>query len=215
MAPDTKITPREDGPLVVQNPPILRDADGAVLETKEVTPLCRCGASQNKPFCDGSHRDIQFTSVSDGCERRDTPMSHSAQMDGRVVTIVYTPVLCSHAANCVAAAPTVFKPGETPWIQPQNGALPDILTGLKNCPSGALRIQTDDGEPQHLTEGTVSIDVVRHGPLEVRDVDLEAEFDVPGSTRAKYVLCRCGLSGNKPFCDGSHHDAEWRDGTEE
>jgi len=37
-------------------------ADGNVVETKTDFSLCRCGASKEKPFCDGSHRDAGFVS---------------------------------------------------------------------------------------------------------------------------------------------------------
>jgi len=36
------------------------DAEGNVVETKTDFSLCRCGASKEKPFCDGSHRDAGF-----------------------------------------------------------------------------------------------------------------------------------------------------------
>ena len=38
------------------------DADGNVVETKTDFSLCRCGASKEKPFCDGRHRDAGFAS---------------------------------------------------------------------------------------------------------------------------------------------------------
>ena len=38
------------------------DAEGNVVETKTDFSLCRCGASKEKPFCDGSHRDCGFAS---------------------------------------------------------------------------------------------------------------------------------------------------------
>ncbi|MEO0915179.1 MAG: CDGSH iron-sulfur domain-containing protein [Pseudomonadota bacterium] len=60
MSTETKIELRENGPLVVKAPPVLRDAVGAEIETAEVAALCRCGASKNKPFCDGSHKDVGF-----------------------------------------------------------------------------------------------------------------------------------------------------------
>jgi len=52
---------RENGPYLIQGSATYTDADGA----EQVTPgatiaLCRCGASGNKPFCDGSHRKIEF-----------------------------------------------------------------------------------------------------------------------------------------------------------
>jgi CDGSH-type Zn-finger protein len=39
---------------------------------------------------------------------------------------------------------------------------------------------------------------------------LEVTFG-EGASREHYTLCRCGASKNKPFCDGSHWDAGFRD----
>ena len=39
----------------------LEDSEGNQIESRERFALCRCGASQNKPFCDGSHKRIGFT----------------------------------------------------------------------------------------------------------------------------------------------------------
>lgn len=64
---------------------------------------------------------------------------------------------------------------------------------------------------QHLTTGDVSIRIEPNGPYHVTNVALEAEFNGVGASKAKYSLCRCGLSKNKPFCDGSHYDAKWTD----
>ena len=35
-------------------------ADGTTYETRNRVTLCRCGASKNKPLCDGSHGDVGF-----------------------------------------------------------------------------------------------------------------------------------------------------------
>lgn len=37
------------------------DEAGNVVESKTDFSLCRCGASKDKPFCDGSHREVSFT----------------------------------------------------------------------------------------------------------------------------------------------------------
>jgi uncharacterized Fe-S cluster protein YjdI len=50
----------EDGPLRVSGKVHLTDAEGNTIETRERFSLCRCGASENKPFCDGSHKKIEF-----------------------------------------------------------------------------------------------------------------------------------------------------------
>lgn len=59
---DQKITVGFNGPLKVEGALTLVDHEGNELPTKEGGPvfLCRCGASQNKPFCDGSHKRIGF-----------------------------------------------------------------------------------------------------------------------------------------------------------
>ncbi len=54
------ITPRENGPYLVEGPARVVGPDGQELEHKAVFALCRCGASSNKPFCDGTHARIGF-----------------------------------------------------------------------------------------------------------------------------------------------------------
>ena len=47
----------ENGPFIVRNLEVMTDAAGNVFEKKEKMALCRCGASANKPYCDGTHQD--------------------------------------------------------------------------------------------------------------------------------------------------------------
>lgn len=55
------ITPAADGPLMLDGPLEIRNATGELIFRGQKTALCRCGASGNKPFCDGSHMGIGFT----------------------------------------------------------------------------------------------------------------------------------------------------------
>lgn len=58
-APLVELSP--NGPLLVHGPLRLRGADGAVTPLDQATTaFCRCGHSQSKPFCDGSHRRAGF-----------------------------------------------------------------------------------------------------------------------------------------------------------
>jgi CDGSH-type Zn-finger protein len=57
---DVKIDARPNGPYVITGSIELRDTNGNVLPTQERTVICRCGASTNKPFCDGTHSKIGF-----------------------------------------------------------------------------------------------------------------------------------------------------------
>jgi CDGSH-type Zn-finger protein/uncharacterized Fe-S cluster protein YjdI len=55
------LTPLKDGPLQARGPLELVSGTGRTLNKVEETYLCRCGASKNKPYCDGSHKAIGFT----------------------------------------------------------------------------------------------------------------------------------------------------------
>ena len=57
---DTTITIRKNGPYAVTGTFELKDADGNVYPAKTTMMLCRCGASTNKPFCDGTHSKVGF-----------------------------------------------------------------------------------------------------------------------------------------------------------
>ena len=59
---EVKITVRLNGPFRVEGPIKLVDCNGNEwdLTGKPAVSLCRCGASSNKPFCDGTHKTIGF-----------------------------------------------------------------------------------------------------------------------------------------------------------
>lgn len=59
---DVKITVRVNGSLKVEGPVTVVDAEGKEFVTNPEKPiaLCRCGASANKPFCDGAHNKAGF-----------------------------------------------------------------------------------------------------------------------------------------------------------
>lgn len=57
------IKARESGPYLVTGKVTLTDADGTPYVTTENFALCRCGHSQTKPFCDGSHKTSGFVAT--------------------------------------------------------------------------------------------------------------------------------------------------------
>jgi CDGSH-type Zn-finger protein len=70
---DTRVIVRKNGPYRIEGDDIkILDETGKVygLSGRMVVSLCRCGQSQNKPFCDGSHNKVGFVSES---EARDLP----------------------------------------------------------------------------------------------------------------------------------------------
>ena len=57
---DVIIEVRRNGPYIVTGPVEIKDADGNKYPAEARTALCRCGASTEKPFCDGTHSKIGF-----------------------------------------------------------------------------------------------------------------------------------------------------------
>jgi CDGSH-type Zn-finger protein len=58
---DVTITPRDNGPYLVRGPVKLVDAEGNEFAVEgETILLCRCGNSSHKPFCDATHRKVDF-----------------------------------------------------------------------------------------------------------------------------------------------------------
>lgn len=201
-----KIEERKNGPLMAREVPNLKGADGAALAVKPVMALCRCGGSANKPFCDGSHNSNGFSSANATDDRAGRVYAY----DGAGVTVHWNRLLCSHAAECGKRLPQVFDTAKKPWIQPDNGPVEAIREVVAACPSGALTI-AEGGERHAIDDDTVEVVVEKNGPYRVRGVELVGVTWADGATPRKYVLCRCGQSKNKPFCDGTHRDIGWTD----
>jgi len=64
VAEKTDITILKDGPARVRGDIVVKDADGNEFDLagRDAVSLCRCGHSDNKPFCDGSHKGAGFQS---------------------------------------------------------------------------------------------------------------------------------------------------------
>jgi len=57
---ETILETTPNGPLMVYGNVTIKDSKGNLTKKNNVTAFCRCGASSNKPFCDGSHKKIDF-----------------------------------------------------------------------------------------------------------------------------------------------------------
>ncbi|MDR9436140.1 MAG: CDGSH iron-sulfur domain-containing protein [Thiohalophilus sp.] len=60
IKPNTLIV-RPDGPLQFEGEMTLEDGEGNLLQRGDEAWLCRCGQSQDKPFCDGAHKRCGFS----------------------------------------------------------------------------------------------------------------------------------------------------------
>jgi len=196
---EPRITPAPDGPYIVDGVGELH-AETGPLDAKDKMALCRCGASNNKPFCDGQHAEIGFS----GAITADPSRDKLEDYEGETVTIHDNRSTCAHAGFCTDRLPAVFRMKQEPWIDPNAAPAADVVRVVKSCPSGALR--TSFAGKQHPEPtGTAKIFVAKNGPYVVTgDCTLEGATTGAGVSAQRRTLCRCGSSQNKPFCDGAH-----------
>ncbi len=187
--------------------PNLRRASGEACATVRGVALCRCGASKNKPFCDGTHSAIGFSGRNTADPGKDKRESYA----GKRITILDNRAICAHAGFCTDELKSVFRMREEPWIDPDGAGVKEIIATIRKCPSGALSYAIDGVEAE-APERPPMITVTDNGPYAVTGgVELMGVKFGQGASTEHYTLCRCGASKNKPFCDGSHWDAGFRD----
>ena len=200
------ITPAPNGPFIVKALKKCINKNGS-METKETMAFCRCGASNNKPFCDGAHTKIGFSS--DKLEGR--LEDKNASYKGKNITIHDNRSVCAHAGYCTDNLASVFRMKEEPWIDPDAASVEEIIAAIRDCPSGALSYSIDNTENHHA-EDEPAILIVPNGPYVVSGgIELSDTAWGEGVTQNEYTLCRCGSSKNKPFCDGTHWHIKFSD----
>ena len=178
--------------------------EGKKYPVQENYALCRCGHSQNKPFCDGSHLKVKF----DGTEEavHSPYLEQASEIDGPGFKLTDAEDFCAGARFCHRAGGT--------WKLTEESGNPDArqkaIEEACDCPSGRLVAWNKDGkaiepdlEPSiGLVEDTQTGEI---GPIWVRGgIPIESADGTTYEVRNRVTLCRCGKSSNKPFCDGSH-----------
>lgn len=131
---------------------------------------------------------------------------------GKNATVSWNGPLCIHIGECGRAKGELFVGGRKPWCQPDLVTDTEVQEVVERCPTGALSVRLTDGSRPETADPVNTVQVAYNGPLFVRgELELEAAPEnVPG-LKFRAALCRCGQSGNKPFCDNSHEDAGFRD----
>ena len=168
--------------------------------------LCRCGGSENKPFCDGHHRSIGF----DGTESAATQDYRTRarvlpSADGVVRDV---PDLCEHATFCTTPDTHVWRMVHSTDPQVRQAMAPMI----DHCPSGRLTRAPDEHAADTELALPLRVAVVDDGPYLVTGMAVVTRADgAPCEVRNRVTLCRCGASSNKPFCDGSHAKVGFHD----
>jgi len=185
--------------------------DRTEIQIRDSALLCRCGASDRKPFCDGSHLGISFSS-----EKKWKPgAGRVTDHVGARVTIHDNRALCAHVEYCVLELPTVFDRSKRPWIDPDGASVEEIVALCRKCPSGALSCTVDGVLHRDYTDRPPTVIASKEGPYFVEGgVEITGEVLSEGASVEHCTLCRCGESRNKPFCDGKHWDVGFTDRTD-
>ncbi len=196
------ITVLKNGPYMVRGLEHFRNSAGRELPVQPVMSLCRCGASKNKPYCDGSHAKIGFVGEKDQVR---VPKKIN-EWRGKRITIVDNSDACCRDRSCINNLPQVFENED-----PDAATVKEIIETIKKCPSGALTYKVGGRHCQAFNRKP-AITVAKKGPLKVvGGIRLRDDMKSQPACPEHYTLCRCGHSKNKPFCDGSHLEAGFKD----
>lgn len=191
-------------PKVVPN---IQTSKGEPCLTITGVALCRCGGSNNKPFCDGTHGKNGFTDE----KLADGSLDKRTDYVGKKITIHDNRGICAHAGYCTDNLASVFRLKKEPWIDPDGAAVKEIIETIKRCPSGALSYTVDNVEHRDQDREPM-VTVTNDGPYAITGgIELLEQPLGEGASTEHYTLCRCGGSKNKPFCDGTHWSIGFKD----
>ena len=215
--PEIKVT--KNGPYIVSGK--LPISEQIIIVNKEGVPvewgsgkkyplqekcgLCRCGESNNKPFCDGTHTKTGF----DGTETASNePYLEQAKIiQGPTLKLFDVEDLCASARFC-------HRAGEIWNLIPKSDDLDARRVAIEeagDCPSGRLVVW--DKKTEEIIEPKLekSIGLIEDpqmmcsGPIWVRGgIPIKSADGKVYEVRNRVTLCRCGKSSIKPFCDSSH-----------
>ena len=173
--------------------------------------LCRCGQSGSKPFCDFTHLAVGF----DGTETagHESFAEVAVNIGGSHLNLHDVRMLCAEARFCDRAGGLWNLVDRCD--DPETRAL--AIEEAQLCPSGRYVACAPDGTPlePELEPSIVLVEDPQlgvSGPIFVRGgIEIVDADGVPYEVRNRVTLCRCGKSANKPFCDGSHIEAGFRE----
>lgn len=179
-------------------------ADGKFFEVKtEPIALCRCGKTENAPFCDGSHNsgdcDIKETATFDNI------LDGANTYEGPNLILKDNEKYCALARFCDAYG-TIWNLIYSGTEEADNFCIKEANL----CPSGRLLIFDKEGNllEDELPKSIAILEDVGlkiSGPVWVRGgIRIESASGKSYEVRNRQTLCRCGQSKNKPFCDCTH-----------
>ena len=183
------------------------------IATDEGYFLCRCGKSEDMPFCDGTHARIQF----DGTETAptNTILERRETYPGCTNILIRIDMgLCTSSGFCANHLTSIAEmAAHTDNTQVRAMA----IAMIEHCPSGALTYTLEDGDadievdlPEQIATTT---EITSQGPIPgplwvTGGITIIRSDGQPFENRNRVALCCCGHSQLKPLCDGSHRELQ-------
>lgn len=161
-------------------------------------------AASSRPAADAAIAHVPTPPTAPPLTSTPVPMvlaDGTERIPGQQIDLLYNGQRCIHARHCVLSLPGVFKANvQGPWIDPDAASTEALVTVAHMCPSGAIGYRRHDGGAEEAAPAVNLVQLRENGPLGLRaDIRLDGQ-----AIGMRAVLCRCGASRHKPFCDGSH-----------
>ena len=217
-----KIT--KDGPYIVSGSIPLKEKiitpsgkcsyefkDGRELPQAEKYALCRCGKSHCAPFCDGAHTKTGF--IGDETAENSNYTERAVLIEGPGIDLL-DDNRCALARFCHREKGDAWELTAASY---DDETRDEAVKAASECPAGRLTAVLKNGvmiEPEYEPEVDILQDQeegVSGGIFVKGKVRIESSRNEEYEARNRIVLCRCGKSANKPFCDGSHVSIKFSD----
>jgi uncharacterized Fe-S cluster protein YjdI len=125
--------------------------------------------------------------------------------DSDELVVTFDPNVCVHSGICLQTLPAVFDVSRKRWIAIEAATPDEVAAAVAKCPSGALQaIRAGRAAAPASSGAGVEITVRPNGPLFVLGPVRVLRESGETVEKEKCSLCRCGRTGNAPFCDGTH-----------
>lgn len=185
--------------------------EGDPLPQRAVYSLCRCGKTKTPPFCDGSHVAMHFDGTETACKT--DYHQRAARISGDGIDLL-DDGRCAFARFCHRDSGDAWELAEDSESDFHHE---EAIIAANECPAGRLTAVEKDGtEHEPVYEPAIEIlqdpeEHVSAGIFVKGGIPIESTDGSVYEIRNRVVLCRCGMSGNKPFCDSRHVSEEFRD----
>jgi CDGSH-type Zn-finger protein len=195
--------------------PLTWKKDGDMETEGEEYYLCRCGQSAQMPFCDRTHKIITW----DGTESAKTAGQSDFQVTfrgGTRLIVKSDDSLCMNSGFCGLRNTDI---SELVAASSDTQIRSLAIAMVERCPSGSLTYTIEKGgadiEPDLPRQIADTTEITSDGPIPgslwvTGWIQIERSDGQLFEARNRVTLCNCGLSENKPLCDGTHREVEQR-----